>query len=106
MLAYYVEWHMRRALAPLLFADEELQDKTSRPDPVAPQKPSAKAMAKKASHHAEDGLEAHSFDTLLMALATQCKNTCRVNLPPQGRSFESITEPTTLQRRAYQLLGL
>jgi len=106
MLAYYVEWHMRRALAPLLFADEELPAMTSRPDPVAPQRPSAKAMAKKASRRAEDGLEAHSFDTLLMALAAQCENTCRVNLPPQGRTFESITEPTPLQRRAYQLLGL
>ena len=47
MLAYYVEWHMRRALAPLLFDDEELRQDRPRRDPVAPAESSASAQAKK-----------------------------------------------------------
>jgi hypothetical protein len=27
MLAYYVEWHLKQSLAPLLFEDEEIDDR-------------------------------------------------------------------------------
>ena len=63
MLAYYVEWHMREAWRPLLFADEDQLAKTTR-DPVAPAKRSAAAEAKAASHLLDDGTPAHSFCTL------------------------------------------
>jgi hypothetical protein len=45
LLAYYVEWHMREALRPLLFDDEHLdQDRRTR-DPVAPARSSPSAPA-------------------------------------------------------------
>lgn len=105
MLAYYVEWHMRRDLAPLLFADEDLPLARLSRDPVAPARPSTAAKAKKAARLTQDGLVVHSFDTLLSALATQSRNTCRVSIGGSP-SFEQITEATPLQRRAFQLLGL
>ncbi len=105
MLAYYVEWHMRRALAPLLFEDDELPGARRTRDPVAPAQPSQSAKRKKASRLSQDGLELHSFDTLLEALATQCRNTVR--LKTAGKLvYHQITEADPLQLRAYQLLGL
>jgi hypothetical protein len=105
MLAYYVEWHMREALAPLLFHDEELKPDRARRDPVAPARPSRSARAKKATRITEDGLPLHSFQTLLAALATRCRNTARLN-SDASRTFPIMTEPTPLQVRAFKLLGL
>lgn len=106
LLAYYVEWHMRRALAPLLFDDEELPTDRQRRDPVAPAEPSAAARHKKLVRQTEDGLPVHSFTTLLEALGTRCRNTCRVKSDPTGSSFRLLTEPTPVQAKAFQLLGL
>ena len=104
MLAYYVQWHMRRALAPLLFEDEELnQDRKTR-DPVAPAKASASAKKKKADRVTSDGLPIHSFDTLLVELGTRCRNWSRVKSDPNSAPFCHLTEPTPLQQRAFDLL--
>ena len=103
MLAYYVEWHMRQALAPLLFADEEPQaGEALRPSIVAPAQRSPAALRKVQTHLTEDGLPLHSFQTLLQDLATLTRN--KVQLA--GRSFEIISAPTPVQRRAFDLLGL
>lgn len=104
MLAYYVQWHMRRALAALLFEDEELVQDRKRRDPVAPAKPSASAKNKKALRVTSDGLPIHSFDTLLAELATRCRNWSRVKSDPNSAPFTHLTEPTPLQQRAYELL--
>src|SRR5277367_962722 len=61
MLAYYVEWHLRRAWRSLLFADEELDRDRQERDPVAPAKPSASARRKKSTHETAGGLPLHSF---------------------------------------------
>ena len=106
LLAYYVEWHMREALAPLLFADEDLKQNRAARDPVATAKPSTAVKAKKAVRLTADGLPVHSFDSLLEALATRCRNTCRVKGTSSRTSFSQLTQPTPLQARAYQLLGL
>jgi transposase len=106
MLAYYVQWHMRKALAPLLFEDEQLdQDRKTR-DPVAPAKPSASAKSKKAAHLTNDGLPIHSFETLLQELATRCRNRSRIKSDPNSAPFFHLTEPTPLQQRAFELLKL
>lgn len=106
MLAFYVEWHMRRDLAPLLFQDEELsRDRTCR-DPVAPAECSASARRKKLERVTADGFPVHSFETLLRELATRCRNTCRIPSDPSATTFQQLTEPTALQARALQLLGL
>ena len=106
LLAYYVEWHMRRALAPLLFEDEQLEADRRRRDAVAPAQPSAAVKKKKATRQTADGLPLHSFKTLLEALATRCQNTCRVAGSAPGARFEQLTAATPLQQRAFELLGL
>jgi hypothetical protein len=105
MLAYYVEWHMREAWRPLLFADEDQRAKTTR-DPVVAAKRSAAAEAKAASHLLDDGTPAHSFPTLQQELATIVRNTCRA---PQAAdcapTFKITTTPNPKQRRALELLN-
>ncbi len=104
MLAYYVEWHMRRALAPLLFEDEAVPVERDRRDPVAKPEPSRSVKAKKATRKTPEGLEVHSFDTLLADLATQAQVTSRV--AGTQVTFDQVTPPTPLQRRAFDLLGV
>ncbi|MGH8592221.1 MAG: IS1634 family transposase [Gammaproteobacteria bacterium] len=104
MLAYYVEWHMREAWRPLLFADEDQLSKTTR-DPVAPAKRSAAAEAKAASHLLDDGTPAHSFATLQQDLATIVRNTCRApSAGDQAPTFNITTIANPKQRRALELL--
>lgn len=106
MLAYYVEWHMRRRLAPLLFDDEELEEARKTRDPVARAEPSLSAKRKKAERVGPDGLPVHSFDTLLEELGTLCRNKCRLDAAPSAGTFTLETEPTPLQAKAFNLLGL
>ena len=106
MLAYYVEWHMRKALAPLLFDDEELGENRKKRDPVKPAKPSSSAKKKKTLRLTPDGLVVQSFDTLLEELGTRCRNRCRIKSDPKGSTFYQLSEMTPLQKKAFQLLGL
>lgn len=106
MLAYYVEWHMRRDLAPLLFDDEDLPHARQHRDPVDAAEASTSAKVKKSAHVTADGFPVHSFDTLLRDLSTRCSNTCRLPADPAGTHFEQLTELTPLQARALQLLGM
>jgi len=106
MLAYYVEWHMRKALAPLLFDDEELDGNRKKRDPVKPAQPSASAKKKKNLRLTSEGLIVQSFDTLLVELGTRCRNRCRIKSDPKGPTFYQLTEKSPLQERAFQLLGL
>lgn len=105
ILAYYVEWHMREAWRPLLFADQDQLAKTTR-DPVAPAKRSSAAQAKAATHTLDDGTPAHSFSTLQQELATIVRNTCRA--PKAGDAaptFQITTTANPKQHRALQLLN-
>ncbi len=97
---------MRKDLAPLLFQDEELSRHRWRRDPVAPAQCSTAALAKKTGRVTADGFPVHSFETLLRELATRCRNTCRIAAQPDSPSFDQLTQPTPLQSRAFQLLGL
>jgi transposase len=106
MLAYYAEWHMRKALAPILFEDEKLEEERKRRDPILPAKPSQSAKAKKATLLTEDGLPVHSFETLMAELATRGRNTYRLKSDDSGPTFKQVPDPTPLQARAYELLGL
>ena len=104
LLAGYLEWHLRRAWAPLLFDDETLADDRRTRDPVAPAEPTARARRKKASRRTDDGAPLHSLDTLLGELATRCRNTCRVPTDPSAPSLSVLTEPTPTQRRVARLI--
>jgi transposase len=105
LLAYYVEWHLRRAWAPLLFEDETLPTDRRTRDPVLPAQPSASVRDKKVTRHTPDGLPVHSFATLLEALATRCEVTCRLRADRTAPSIRQWTAPTPLQARALALLG-
>lgn len=106
VLAYYVEWHMRQLLAPLLFDDhDKSQAQAARASIVAPARRSDAARRKAAAQKTDDGLKVHSFQTLLGDLATLAKN--RI-LPKDKKipAFDMLTTPTTIQQRALQLLGV
>lgn len=106
VLAYYVEWHMRRALAPILFEDDQLETARTRRDPIRPAEPTASAKTKKATHTTPDGLPVHSFETLMAELASRGRNTYRLRSDDVSLTFTQVPEPTAIQRRAYELLGL
>jgi len=104
MLAYYVEWHMRKALAPILFDEDDPQGaQASRSSVVAPAQRSASANAKARRKRTKDGLPVHSFRTLLKGLATICRNRIQPRLPG-APAFDKITLPTPVQQRALKLL--
>ena len=106
MLAYYVEWHMRQRLKPLLFDDEEPEvAQAARASVVAPAEVSPSAQDKARSKRTASGESVHSLRSLLDDLATITKN--RVVTPLAGAEpFELITRPTALQRKAFKLLGV
>jgi hypothetical protein len=106
MLAYYVQWHLKRAWEPLLFEEENLTALRRRRDPVAAAKPSANTQRKKATRRTAAGLPAQSFATLLRELGTRCRQTCRVMSDPSGSTFAQVTELTPLQAEAFRLLEL
>jgi hypothetical protein len=106
LLAYYVEWHMRAALAPLLFEEEDLVGYRQQRDPVAPAEPSAAVQSKKQRKRTEERFPVQSFPTLLQALATRCRNTCRVQATKETPTFEQVTQATPLQAKVFELLGL
>jgi transposase len=104
MLAFYVEWHMRRALAPLLFEDDDKETaKAMRTSEVAPAQRSPRALLKIRTKRTEDGLPVSSFQKLMKDLATVVKNRVRPNIAG-APTFDKITTPTPLQQRALDLL--
>lgn len=102
-LAYYVEWHMRRRLAPILFDDHQKTD--DRESPVQPARKSDDAKLKANSGRTEDALPVHSFQTLLQDLATLTRNQVRV---PGGepKTTNVLARPTPLHERALSLLDV
>jgi transposase len=105
-LSYYVEWHMRKALAPLLFDDEQLDENRKTRDAVAPAEVSVEAGKKKNRRVTADGLPVHSFETLLMELGTCCRNRCRIKTALESEPFYQETELNPIQKKALQLLGV
>jgi transposase len=106
MLAYYVEWHMRRALAPILFEDDQLPLLRQQRDPILAAQPSESAKMKKRTHLTEEGLPVHSFETLIAELASRGRSTYRLKSDDQAPTFTQTPPLTPLQTRAHELLGL
>jgi transposase len=101
MLAYYVEFHLRKAWAELLYTEEEGPLRTS---PVAPVQPSPSGREKKAKAHGQSGLPLQSFQGLLKSLATLAM--ARIRLGDKGPLYTRTTKPTPLQARAFELIGV
>jgi hypothetical protein len=109
MLAYHVEWHLRRALAPLLFEDDDLAGAAAqRRSVVASARRSPRAEAKAATKRTAEGYPVHRFQTLLADLATLTRNTVRFLAADDPRSASPPTpmlaQPTLLQQRVFDLL--
>ena len=103
-LAYYVEWHMRAALAPMLFEDHDrIGAEAMRESVVAPAQRSSITL-KKIRGLSFDGLPVHSFQSLMADLGTLTKN--RVHVKHTGATFELYATPTPVQNRAFDLLGV
>jgi transposase len=103
MLAYYVEWHMRQALAPLLFDDEDkAAGEARRASVVAPAQRSPQAQRKARTQQTDEGMPVHSFQTLLQDLATVAQN--RIRFGASALETTMFTTPTPLQQRALDLL--
>jgi hypothetical protein len=106
LLAYYVEWHMRRALAPMLFDDDDpAAGEAARRSVVAPAQRSPRAKAKALTKRTEEGEPVHSFQSLLRHLRTIVKDRIRLK-SDAAIEFDKITTPTPLQQRALDLLGV
>jgi hypothetical protein len=105
MLAYYVEWHLRDALEPLLFDDALRRDANEVRDPVAPAKASLAARRKKVERQTQNGLPLHSLKTLLIDLGTVCRNFHVFHIKKDTLRIRNYTTLTPLQAEAYRLLG-
>ena len=106
MLAYYVEWNMRRKLKPMLFDDEDAEGaEARRRSIVAPATASMSARAKAATRRTPDGDPVHSFRTLIDDLATITRNTVMPRLSG-AEPFHVTTRPTPLQDKVLELLGV
>jgi hypothetical protein len=104
MLAYHLEWHMRQALAPILFDDHDrAAGEALRTSPVAKAQPSPAAKRKAKTKRTDDGLPVHSFRTLLADLATLTRNSVRCAKSP---AMALLARPTQIQQRAFDLLGV
>ncbi|MDQ2963895.1 MAG: transposase [Pseudomonadota bacterium] len=106
LLAYYLEWHLRQALKPMLYDDEDLEtQRQNNTNPVAATPRSAKAKAKAAHHHTGDELPVHSLRTLLQDLATLTYNITSTPVNPKAKIILT-TRPTPLQAKAFTLLNI
>jgi hypothetical protein len=106
MLAYYLEWHMRRCLAPMLFDDTDKEEAEAlRSSVVAQAQRSNAAVKKQATGVTPDGLPVHSFRTLLADLATLARNTIVTAINPLY-PLTVVTRPTPVQQKAFELLGV
>ncbi len=101
MLAYYVEWHLRKILSPLLFEDEETSDIAT---DVIQSRRSESAKKKDRTKRNKENLPSHSFRTLLEDLGTICLNKIKCNLGSGSYVFSKITQPSSLQQSCLDLL--
>jgi len=107
MLAYYVEWHMRRCLAPLLFDEDDWENALRLRDRIVTHSVrSDSATSKAQKKRTADNLPVHSFQTLLADLGTIVNNRIQSNIPGVNFDFDKVTEPTPVQRKALDLLGV
>ncbi|BCU11333.1 transposase [Microcystis aeruginosa] len=103
MLAYYVEWHLKQSLAPLLFEDEEIDDSSLN---VIKASRSESVQSKERKKRNQENFPVHSFRTLLEDLGTICLNTVECTIREGSYRFSKITRPTSLQQKALDLLGV
>ncbi len=99
LLAYYLEWHLRKAWAELLFDDERppVAD-----DPVAKAERSPAAKRKASTQRTTTGEVCHSFRSLLGELTLVVRSKNRV--AGSEATFDTVTDPNPTQARALELI--
>jgi hypothetical protein len=106
LIAYYVEWHLREAWAPILFHDHDrVAAQQARVSPVAPADPSEAAKRKRGARRSDDGLPLSSFRGLTDHLATMTLNLVASAHAPNA-TLTLTAKPTPLQEKAFQLLNV
>ncbi len=105
MLAYYVAWHMRKALKPPLYEDEELEQRRKTRHPAKPAEASDSARAKKKTHETTAGGVAHDWKSLLAHLGTRSRVIYQVGAEGSGATFQQLSQPDEIQAGALRLLG-
>ena len=100
-----MEWHMRKALKPLLYEDEELEQKRKTRHPVKPAEASDSAQSKKKTHQTAAGWVAHDWKSLLAHLGTRSRVTYKVGTERSGATFQQLSQPDEIQAEAVRLLG-
>ena len=106
MLAYYLEWHLRQRLAPMLYDDTDKEAAEAlRVSVVAKAERSPAAVAKQTTGRTPDGLPVHSLHSLSAGLATLTRNTVDIATAP-GMPFTVIARPTPIQAKAFDLLDV
>ena len=105
MLAYYLEWHMRQALKPILFDDHDKPAAdAARSSIVAKAVRSEAAKRKVNTKRTDDDLPVHSFQSLLADLATFTRNTMAMG--DSSATFVLYPKLTPVQERAFQLIDV
>jgi Transposase DDE domain len=106
MLAYYLEWHLRNRLAPMLYDDHDrAATEAARASPVAKAPQSPAARDKDSRGITPDGLRVHSLHSLLADLATFTRNEVTTAAAPD-RTLIVYSRLTPLQQKAFDLLGV
>jgi len=106
MLAYYVEWHMRQVLKPILFDDHDrAAAEAARKSIVAKAERSDAGARKIATKRTDDGLPVHSFRSLIADLATVTRNTMTIS-KVKDATFVLYPKLTAAQQRAFEILGV
>jgi hypothetical protein len=106
MLAYYVEWHMRDRLALMLFDEDDWESAHKQQKSVVKASPSDRTKDKARTKRTADNLPVHSFQTLLADLGTIAHNQVMSTIAGSSFVFDKITQPTTVQQKALDLLGV
>lgn len=106
MLAYYVVWHLRKALASVLYCDETLDETREKRNPVSKAQPTAHVATKKRHKQTVEGWPIHSYHSLIREMATRCKNTCRIGEGKLTGCVELLTELTPFQKHVFDLLEI
>ena len=106
MLAYYVEWQMRSLLAPMLFDEDDWESASLQQKSVVKAAKSDRTRAKARTKRTADHLPVHSFQTLLADLGTIAHNEILATMEGSSWVFDKITQPTIVQQKALDLLGV
>jgi transposase len=106
MLAYYVEWHMRQALAPLIHDDIDKKGaEAERESVVEPAKLSPQAKEKRRARKTPEGAPLQSFQSMLKTLSAITRNHIQPKINDMP-AFDKLTVPNPLQQHALDLLNV